>query len=255
MIMLPNLLKATLLFFTLATFSACEEESIASTPNTGEQEYFPLSIGQTKTYEVDSILLLQEVSGTVYDTARLTVQEILQDTFIAADGRLWYRGERYEKDRDAPDSEYRITRTFTVSTDAQVALRSENNLSFTKLVFPARTGERWDGNGDFDEFRQFAVGGEFLDIYAGWETFYQTVDSTADDRRFLRVEQAQVDNVIDLRQAYEVYETGVGLVEKFLDARHTQCQVCCGGDTAPCIDLPWDEKAEKGFILRQRLIE
>lgn len=247
-------------YFLLATLfvliAACKEESIAPSDNNGEQAYFPLEIGQRKTYAVDSILLLQTIGGTLYDTAKLTVQEVLVDTFVAADGRLWYRGERYEKDRNAPDSDYRISRTFTVAADVQLALRSEDNLTFTKLTFPPRTGERWDGNGDFDEFRQFPVGGEFLDIYAGWETFYQAVDSTADNgNKYLRVQQAAIDNVIDLRTAYEIYQEGVGLVEKFVDARHTQCQVCCGGDTAPCVDLPWDEKAEKGFILHQRLLE
>ncbi|MEL6142637.1 MAG: hypothetical protein AAFU67_13590 [Bacteroidota bacterium] len=65
---------------------------------------------------------------------------------------------------------------------------------------------------------------------------------------------SEVDNLIDFRLAYERYARGLGLVERFVDARHTQCQVCCNGDTGSCLDLSWDNKAEKGFILHERLI-
>lgn len=245
----------------LALCFACEESKIDPPTDLDEQPLFPLAVGLERTYAVDSIILVPVVNGTRYDTALLEAREVLVESFTDPAGQLWYRGERYEKDRGESDDAYRITRTFTVSIDQGVAIRREDNLSFSKLVFPARSGTRWAPNRDFDAFRQLPVGGEFLDIYAGWEANYTTVDTvfqlspSSTPQRAVRVELADQDNVIDLRRAYEVYADGLGLVEQFIDARHTQCQVCCGGETGPCIDLSWDAKAEKGFILRQTLIE
>lgn len=255
--MMSSLNRLLFLLVVLLGFGCGEDEMFPPTEPGVAEKYFPLAIGQVTTYDVDSILLLQTVSGTVYDTALLHAREILVDTFSDPEGRLWYVGERFEKDRSAPESAYQIRRTFAVSADEFTALRQEENLVFTKLTSPESTANAWNGN-QFDEFRQFAVGGEFLDIYAGWEyrfsdstDVWQTNGQTFEDVAI--VEQAQIDNLIDFRRAYEVYAPGVGLIESFLDARHTQCQVCCNGDTAPCFDLPWDEKAEKGFILWQRI--
>lgn len=222
------------------------------------EKYFPLSLGQTRIYAVDSILLLQTVTGTVYDTALLNAREVLVDTFTAPDGRLWFRGERYEKDRSSPDSDYRIVSTYALSSDGYIAYRQEDNLAFTKLTSPLESTNSWEGN-QFSEFRQFSVGAEFLDIYAGWLYTYSDSASTWEVngnmyQDIAMVEQANVNNLIDYRRAYEVYAPEVGLIESFVDARHTQCVVCCNGDTAPCFDLSWGEKAEKGFILRQQLL-
>lgn len=255
------LLTESLLAFLLLTLAlSCGEGNVAPPANLDVAErYYPLSIGQTKVYEVDSILLFATTSGIAYDTALLDVKETLVDTFTTADGRLWYRGERYEKDRNAAESAYRITRVFALHSDGMTALRQEDNLNFTKLVSPFRTGQQWDGN-NFDDTRQFTVGGEFLDIYAGWEYRYDEMkDSSINGQPYqelIVVEQAEItDNLIDYRRAYELYAPGVGLVASFVDARHTQCQSCCNGNTATCFDLPWNEKAEKGFILRQRLVQ
>lgn len=239
---------------------ACQEEAIQPPATDALDRYYPLALGQEATYAVDSILLIPEVGGIRYDTSLLTVREILVDTFTSASGQRWFRGERFEKDRTAPDSDYQLTATFARGRTDRQALYRQDNLTFTALTLPARVGESWRGF-DFDEFRSFVVGGEFLDVYNGWQSRYEATNETVEIEgrtyeEVLFVERANVtDNLIDLRTAYARYAPEVGLIESFVDARHTQCQVCCNGDTAPCFDLPWDEKAEKGFILRTRRIQ
>ena len=236
--------------------SACVEETLDPNTDYG-QGYFPLELGKSWYYDVDSIELIPVINGTFYDTSRLEVRETLLDTFTTPDRKLWYRGERWE--RTDAGSPWQFKQTFALSSNRQVALRQEDNLTFTKLTFAVRNGTRWDGHTAFDEFQQLIVGGEFLDVYAGWEYSYANVDEpvtlatgfSAD--KALLVEQAEVDNLLDFRFAYERYADGIGLIERYIDARHTQCRVCCNADTAPCLDLPWDEKAEKGFILHQVL--
>ncbi len=253
----PSVLLLSLLL--VLTGSSCEEEVLQVLPASSDLEwYFPLELNRSSYYRVDSIVLISTVTGIRYDTASVEARETLMERYVGVDGQTIYRGERWERRDEA--SPYTFKQTFTLSTTARTATRSEDNLTFTKLVLPLREGNTWNGNAAFDEGRSVPVGGEFLDVYKGWQYTYRTVGSSATLSTGLRVdslvvvEQAAVDNLIDLRTARESYAPGLGLVDRFLDARHTQCKVCCGGDTAPCGDLPWDEKAEKGYIIRQTMI-
>ena len=240
--------------------SGCGEDDAPAAPLLTEEQlaYFPLELGQPRFYRVDSIVLLNEVGGVRYDTATLEARETLVETFTDATGRQWYRGERYERpDANAP---WRFRQTFTVSRDRSTALRREDNLTFTKLTFPLLEGRAWDGNAAFDDGQFFVLGGEFVAIYADWTYRYSAVGQPLTLRTglelaaSLRVDQASTDNLLDLRRAYEVYAPGRGRVERFIDARSTQCRNCCGGETTECLDLPWDVKAEKGFILHETLL-
>ena len=249
----------TLSLFALLLFSACEEETAPPRDFSADLAYFPLELDQPKFYALDSIVLLPTVQGIVYDTARLEVRETLVERFEAADGTETYRGERW--DRRLPDGAWRFRQTFTMSRSNLRATRNEDNLSFTKLVFPITEGKRWDGHAAFDDSRAFVVGGEFVSIYENWDYRYISPEdqiaagSTALTREgAVLIEQDSTDNLITQSIAYEIYAPGIGLTERFIDARRTQCRICCNQDPAQCIELPWEEKAEKGFILKETFI-
>ena len=244
-------------------FAGCTEETAEPLDFSADYAYFPLQLNQPRFYAMDSIVLFNTTRGIVYDTTRLEVRETLVESFLAADGTETFRGERW--DRILPDGPFRFAQTYTVSRSATTALRSEDNLTFTKLVFPLRQGKRWDGNAAFDDTRFFPVGGEFLDVYRDWTYRYEAVDETLtlpsgeQLTDVLTVEQADLTDVlIDYRVAYERYAPGIGLVERFIDARASQCRSCCntpqGPDFAACDQLPWDERAEKGYILHQTFL-
>ncbi|MFK8165264.1 MAG: hypothetical protein AB8H12_22650 [Lewinella sp.] len=254
------MLKSTFSSFilVLVLFSGCKEEVAPPTDFSADLAYFPLELNQPKFYRMDSIIVNNTVRGVEYDTTSLEVRETLVESFVAADGMTEFRGERW--DRPLSGGDWRFRQTFTERRTNQSAVRTEDNLAFTKLTFPLRDEKNWDGHTAFDDTQDIVVGGEFLDVFFDWNYRYDTIDvpmtlstGLSFDQTIL-ITQAETNNLIDLRSAYEVYASGVGLVERFLDARHTQCRVCCGGDTESCIDLPWDEKAEKGFILRQVLL-
>lgn len=246
--------------YALFIAGSCDTEPIEPVDTSEDQAFFPLELNQPLFYTLDSIVLFNTTQGIVYDTSTAEVRETLVERFVESDGTETFRGERWQ--RQDENSPWRFVQTYTVSRTATAAFRTEDNLRFTKMVFPIVENETWDGNVAFDERRQIVVGGEFLDVFNGWNYRYtavgetiglptgRTVDNT------VRVEQADVNILIDFREAYEIYAPGIGLVERFVDARATQCRVCCGGsnpNTTQCLELPWDEKAEKGFILRQVL--
>lgn len=243
--------------FPFLCFLSCGEEAAEPFDFASQQVYFPLELNRELIYEQDSIVLFGSVRGAVYDTARSQVRERLVEEFVGADGNTQYRGERWQRATERDPWTFVIS--YLVTRTDRNATRTEDNLTFTKLTFPIRSGRSWDGHAAFNERTQFPVGGEILDIYNNWEYRYagEALDTSYNGIELedtWLVEQADIDNLIDLRRAFERYAPNIGLVERFVDARHTQCQDCCGGDTAPCGGLPWDEKAEKGFILHQRLI-
>ena len=247
-----------LLLIGFLGFMACEEESIPPPDINAGTDYYPLEIGNSWTYRVDSIILVPEIGRTRYDTIQVLAQESLVDTFSDQSGRLWYRGLRQE--RPTAGDDWVFTQTFALRVDERGLYRSEDNLEFQLLAFPLLENQRWDGHAAFDEFRPIAVGGELLDVYAGWDyrlleidVPYQATNGT-DFAETMLVDQAEVDNLIDFRRSYRRYAKGVGPIETFVDARHTQCRVCCNGDTGACLDLSWDVKAEKGYIIHQLLL-
>ncbi len=251
-------MRPFLLLSLLLLLSGCKEESLPAGVEVKGAAYFPLRIGSTWYYAVDSVTLRAEINGIRYDTVHFEAREQLLDSFVNAAGETWYSGERWE--RSDSTAGWRFTATFALQKDQRTANKTINNLSFTKLSFPASEGKRWDGHTAFDPFRPSAVGGEFLDVYAGWEYAYQSIGEAYTLPNgliypdVLVVQQAAIDNLIDRRIAYEVYAKEVGLIASFVDARHTQCRICCGGETANCIDLSWEAKAEKGFLLQQSLL-
>ena len=254
----PNPLFYTFLVLLCLTES-CKEEVFTPEARPLLEQYFPLELNRPAYYQVDSVVLRAVVGGIEYDSSRSEARETLVETFTAADGTTVYRGERWVRPDDTQP--FRFEQIFTVSRDARAAIRSENNLTFTKLTHPLREGSDWDGNAAFDSRRSVSVGGEFLDVYEGWEYRYTDTDgldtlvSGEQLDSVITVTQAEVlDNLIDLRVAYERYAPGLGLVERFVDARHTQCVACCSRNTDVCAGLPWDEKAEKGYIIHEELI-
>ena len=70
----------------------------------------------------------------------------------------------------------------------------------------------------------------------------------------LTVRQADLENLIELRRVEEWYAPNVGLIYRQLEILDTQCRNCCNGDTQQCLNLQWNEKAEQGLIVVERLI-
>lgn len=237
---------------------ACEQREIAAPRTDLGYDYFPLAIGRSWTYGMDSITLRPAIGAAAFDSVRLVVREALVDTLRDAAGRLWYRGERY--DRRVDSTGFRFAQTFLLRREDRRALRREDNLEFVKLVFPAEVGADWDGHVAFDETRQIVVGGEPIPIYADWDYRILSVDEpyAGPELTFdsvLTVQQAEADGLLDFRAAHERYARGVGLVYRELTAFATQCRDCCSGNTSQCLDLAWRAKAERGLLIRQWLID
>ncbi len=240
----------TFALVVLFMFSSCKDESTFEDPIIDETlEYFPIAIGKSITYQVDSIIYDPTESIVLVDTNRVYIREVVVDTFRDEVGALIYRIERYQ----AYDSnfDWEIKDVWSASISDTRAERFEENLKFVKMVFPVTDGDIWDGNVFIDETTIFSIAGESIEIFKSW--FYEvlSVDEPEEIGDFAfdqvtTISQADEENLIERRYSIEKYAKGVGLVYREMEIYDTQE-----------IDetIPWVDKADKGFKLVMVVID
>ncbi|MBI5913889.1 MAG: hypothetical protein HY842_00810 [Bacteroidetes bacterium] len=245
---MKTLLTFLLPLFALAFLVACKE-----TPDDYEAdaglEYFPLEVGKFIEYEVDSTIYDPNGDTTVFSSKTFVREEVL-DTLSDNNGNTLYKIERYE--RAADTLPWQVEKVLTMSVQGSQAIRTEDNLRFIKLTFPVRENETWDGNVHFNTSLIVTVAGESLEMFKGWNYRITEVGEPAVFGGFqfaetATVQEADSENLIELRTSKSTYAKGIGLVYRELWILDTQCIEPCGGQ-------PWEEKAEKGFILKQIII-
>lgn len=250
---MKKLIRFTLLFgCVILSLQSCKDEStIEDFQVDFGYEYSPIAIGKYWDYQVDSTTYDIGTSENIIVLNSTTyVREMITDTLTDNIGRLAYKVERSE--RSSLDGAWEVKDIWmTVRTEQQLE-RLEENLRFVKMVFPIKTGLAWDGNQFIDETTAITVAGETIEVFKSWEYEVDFVGEPVavsnelyDDA--VQIIQADNENLIELRYSKEQYVRDIGLVYKEMKILDTQCISDCEG-------LPWEEKAEKGFILRQSLI-
>ncbi len=236
---------------------ACDGNLVES-PQDKAFDYYPLKIGSYQIYQVDSVIFDPGIGGIEKEYISLQVKEVVVDTFRDETNVLMYKTERYERPEEG--HEWEIKSVFARGTEDDKAILLSENLRFIKFIFPPKIYKRWDGNVHFDEYLTVEIAGEPVQIYKSWEYEMTEVGTplTQDPFDFeetTTVVNADYENIIEYRYAVEKYARGIGLVFRELRILDTQCQVCCNADINACEQVPWEEKAEAGFILTQRLID
>jgi len=210
------------------------------------QEYFPLEIGKYMVYTVDSVFYREDLNT---DTVRFLVREEITDTLRDNEGDLVYRIERSE--RPNPTEPWEISQILTMKRTATQAERVENNQRFINLTFPFRRNQTWDGIGFNSDSLLVTVRGEVIEIYKDWESQFdeifvpQSVNTFVFDST-VSVFHANSTNFIERRFNKEIYAKGIGLVIKEMAILDSQLSNA---------ERVWPDDAEKGFTLRQTLIE
>ena len=214
-------------------------------------DYFPLEIGKYIEYDVDSVIYdIGAGNNVTVRNNSIQVREEVTDSFPDNEGRLVYRIERFERKDET--EEWRVNDVWTAAVTDRQAERIEENLRFIKMVFPVSDNTNpWDGNKYIDDNLVISVAGESIFIFKNWLYEYREIGIPFEVNGLnfddvVRVYQADEKNFIELRESWEYYARGVGLVERQMRILDTQCIADCVGQT-------WEEKAEKGFIVRQKI--
>ena len=249
-----------LLFLSILVLAsgACNKQTIEEVEPDLGYDYFPLTVGKYWIYESDSILYDPVANGTEVILIKTYIKEEIIDTILDNSGETLYTIERSERqDLNAP---WEVKRQLWLSRNERQAFRNEDNLRFINLVFPPEVGTSWDGNLFFDETLIVSIAGESIEMFKSWFYEIRRRGEAFDEEGLtfpdvLEVSMADNENLIERRFAREIYAKDIGLVYRELLILDTQCEVCCNLDFAVCEGIPWEQKAEKGFILRQKIIE
>ena len=212
-------------------------------------DYFPLEVGKELVYQVDSVIYDTTGQGTLIDTTSSYLLERIVEKFQNSIGQNVFRIERYFK-KNLSDP-WQIQKIWSAELDSLRAIRTEDNFRFIKLVFPLVENSFWDGNQFIDKSTNVVVAGETVEIFKDWEYEVIRVDENEQIGTFAfnevaTISQADSENLIELRYSREKYAKGIGLVYKEMRILDTQNIT---------ESLPWEEKAQKGFILTQLLID
>jgi hypothetical protein len=245
------------LIFIGLTF-ACDKQTLEEIDPDLGYEYFPLEVGKYLEYEADSIIYDPSAGGTEVLVSKTLVREEIIDTLRSNAGDLRFIVERSER-ADSTQA-WEVKRQLWLSRAETQAIRNEDNLQFISMVFPIKQGVEWNGNLFFDESLIIPVAGESIEMFKSWSYEFRRHGESFNEEGLsfpdvVEVSMADNENLIERRFAREIYARDIGLVYRELLILDTQCEVCCNNDFALCESLPWEQKAEKGFILRQRITD
>lgn len=242
-----NILSILALFILI--FSSCEKQSDPDDFSVEYlYEYFPVHTGAGIIYRVDSMLFKRGISGLEIDTLSFAMETALIDSVDLPNGLSYVWEKKYQSLEEPFDVHYQITSRLISDNRAIV---QEDNLSFISLVFPPNEQNRWNGLNLFNEDSVlFTILGESIRPFKDWNQFriletdgVHTYGDTAFEN-VITVLQTDTENAIEKRYSIERFAKGYGLIYKEMWIL----------DTQNISDLPWEQKAERGFILKQYYI-
>lgn len=226
---------------------SCSEETIPANNEAVDYKYFPLKIGASWTYKVDSVVFNMQQNSI--DTLRSEIRESISTQFVDESDNQVYRIDRSWR---KAGGNFSNNATYIAKYEGAQVFRGEENLSFVKLSLPAKLNKQWDGNAYFDNSIIEVIAGEDLETFKGnWDYKYIAHHDQIefDGQQFNDVWEVSLvddENSIEKRFAKEWYAANIGLVRKEWKILDSQV-----GDTSK----PFEQRAEKGYILTQTLID
>lgn len=193
-----------LIIFAGLIFSTSCKEEIAEPVNL-HHDYFPSEIGHYIVYEVDSIVY-DDFTQTV-DTFYYQVKELIESEFTDGDGQKSMRLERYI--RFSTEDEWSIKNIWKSRLTEAKATKTEENITYLKLVFPPEENIVWDGNA-YNNYNELSY--VYTDVHYPYSIDNNSFDSC------LVVLQNDFETLISEEYQFEVFAKKIGLVyKKFVD--------------------------------------
>jgi len=163
------------------------------------KEYFPIELQREKHFLVTNIIH----SSFGKDTSSYYLKEIVAESFIDLQGDTAYRIERYSR-TDTTDN-YIIKDVWVVKKSTTSVQQNEENITYTKLIFPIDENSFWNGN-VFNNlgYQEYVV----QSIHTNFNLNNFTFDSC------VTINQNYKSNLLQYENTEEIYSLGLGLVYK-----------------------------------------
>lgn len=190
-------MRIKLYFVLLIIISSCKP--IVYEETNFFYNYYPLQINQVKEFFVTNIVH----NSFGKDTTTYFLKEIITDYNINMEGDTVYTVERYWK-VDSSLS-YEIKDVWTSKKNLSAGYLNEENITYTKLIFPLSLNIYWNGNA-FNNlgYQEYSI--ESLNI--PFQLNNVIFDSS------LTVIQNYKSNLLEFENSKEIYATGIGLIYK-----------------------------------------
>lgn len=235
-------LRYCILILCSAIIFSCKNETDNVVLDFG-YNYIPTDSGHYVIYKGDSTIYDDFFNPIKITHVSFFLKEKIQSHFIDNLGRVADRIERYI--RFSESDPWQLMNVWYQVVTPTSAERVEDNLRYVKLIFPMYVGDEWYGNKFITEQIPFIE----PQFYFPWKykitekdvpytNSFTTFDSTV---TILHVYDS---TAINKTYSLEKYARNVGMVYKELWVVKGQTN----------IGLPWDERAEKGFILTLQAI-
>ncbi|NND07709.1 MAG: hypothetical protein HKN87_15135 [Saprospiraceae bacterium] len=252
------MIRCIFLLVMLASLFQCvsELEDPVDTAIYGH-DYYPLALGDSRIYQVDSVQFDLDVEGNpTRDSSRYFIRELVVEDFENELGETIYRVQIYRAASAA--GPWAIDGVATRSRTNRQAHYMEGNVRFINLVFPLEEGTSWDGNAFIPDDMVVFIRGESLQMFSNWEykVLSENLSETIGGRVYdevATVQQVDVENAIERRFSIEKYAKQIGLIYREREMLDSSCKYT--GDLGPCIGKTWSEKAGRGFRLVERLVD
>lgn len=233
------------IFLLLILIASCKKASYQEPSDFG-YNYQPNKLGYWVEYEVDSITFDNNTDPVTVDTAHYFIKEIFDTNYVNASNEEAVRVEQYRKNTET--EVYQISYVGNVIFGTDNFQRNFNDLRYMALTFPVRQSKEWQGNIYLDVNIEDPYNFLNDDLY-NWTYTYTEVDVPKEIGSFsfdscVVVQQIDEANLFEMKYAQEVYTRNIGLVYKELKILNTQ---------APPSGVPFEERAESGFILTYTL--
>ena len=162
-------------------------------------KYFPIELNQEKEFLITNI----NHSSFGKDTVTYYLKEVISEKFLNLEGDSAYRIERFWK-TDSMDN-YEIKDIWVANKSLNFAQLIEENIRFTKLIFPFDVNVVWDGNAfNNQQSQEYRI--ESINI--PYNVNGLSFDSS------ITVIQNYKSNLLEYENSKEIYVIGVGLVYK-----------------------------------------
>lgn len=229
-------MKVKLIFFVFIvsiTIVSCRKDDTTRNNIFTGKSYFPLQTGNEIIYQITEINI--DKASAIYDTVLYQIKERVDSIFVDAGGKQTYRIERYQRQDSL--CQWIIKDVWTTQiTDLNVQ-KTEENIRYVKLVFPAEVGQVWGGNVYNDlEPQDYQI--LTTNVAEAFNLFL--FDSV------LTVEQRNEESLISKEYAVEKFANGIGLVYKEITDLYSQSLIGSG--------IPIEERVDEGTIYKQEVI-
>ncbi len=195
-----------IILFVVVAFSCKKDNSLPEKVDLG-YDYFPLKIGQSLIYDVDSIAYLQPSGDTIIEKFR--IKESIETVYKDNQNRDTYKLVRYKKKYQEgvfyDQMTWVLQDVWSVNLTATTAEVNEENKRFIKLIFPVEKNTIWNGNAqnNIGEWKY-----KYTEVHQPLSLNGLQYDST------LTVTQKKENTAIYYKNYTEQYAKGVGMIYK-----------------------------------------